>query len=335
MTANIAMLGNVASMAYVGEKPWHGLGQELTAGAPLEVWASEARMEWRVLRSKVRYETDHDGSAPRVWSDKHVLFRSDTKAPLGVVSDRYKIVQPLEVLSFFTDVAKVNGLRLETAGCLNEGRVYWALAKTSHEASLGGVDPMAGYVLLATSADGTMATTGKFTNVRVVCSNTIAMALSDGKEAIKVRHSTAFDANAVRIDLGLADATWAEFTQNAAMLASRPLSKREALAILIDAIGDADKFAKDLREAGSVEKAAESQEGFRGMASILDLFNGKALGSNLATAQGTAWGLVNAATQYYDHAAGRAQDSRLTSAWFGVNAGRKQSILKQALAVSV
>lgn len=332
MSHNITNVNGQNEMAFVGELPWHGLGQKLTADASLETWAREAGMAWKVQRSKVRYETDRAGSAPRVWDDRHVLFRSDTKAPLGLVSDRYQIVQPLDVLKFFADVAERNHLRLETAGTLGGGAKYWAMAKLDQELKIAGVDRLKFYVLLATSCDGSMNTVGKLTSTRVVCANTLHVALGEAGDAVRVRHSSKFDADAVRVDLGLVKEAIDEFETTAAQLATKRLTKQAAVSVLVSAIGDAEAFRVALDKKGAA-KAFEEQPNARVMAEILELYDGRALGSDLITSAGTAWGLVNAATQYFDHAAGRAQDSRLQSAWFGGNANRKQAIVAEALAL--
>lgn len=336
MPANISMFGNVAEMAFVGEKPWHGLGQELTPNQPLEVWLKAAGMDWRVQRSMVRFATAHDQTAPdfQVWKDRHVLFRSDNHFPLGVVSDGYKIVQPREVLEFFAHVAEENKITLETAGVLNMGRQYWALAKLGPEFTIAGVDRVKAYALLATSADGSLATIAKQVATRVVCSNTMAMAMGEAGKAIKVKHSSRFDAQQVRIDLGLCEKVFAEYEQNAYRLASRRLSRQDALQVLIRSIGDEEAFRKAYGETGVVDIALKEQPNVRQMGEIMELFNGKARGSNSVTASQTAWGLVNAATEFYDHIAGRAQDSRLQSSWFGVNEARKQAIFANALALA-
>lgn len=333
MSAEISIIRGKAEMAYVGEEPWHGLGQKLTVGAPLEVWAKEAGMNWRVQRSKVHYAIDRSGGGAiagmKEWPDRHVLFRSDTKAPLAVVSDGYQIVQPGDVLEFFRDLTAREGWALETAGTLFGGGRYWALAKTGHSIRVKGVDPVGGYLLLATSADGSIATTAKFESIRVVCNNTLSAALGHG-EAVRVRHSSKFDASEVKVELGLLDREWEEFGEAAGRLAARKLTKKEALMTLVHAWGDAAKLTIDIAKDG-VDKAFEAQPNARVMAQVIDLFDGKARGANLASAKGTAWGLVNAATQYFDHAAGRSQDSRLASAWFGTNANRKTAVFEEAL----
>jgi len=198
----------VETMAYRNAEPWHGLGNRLSEGQPLEVWQREAGMEWRILEAPVQYQT---GSELHDFSDQKVLYRSDSQLPLSVVSKRYQVVQPREVLEFYRDLVEVGGFELETAGVLKGGRKLWALAKTGQEAVLRGGDRVKAYLLLATACDGSLATTAQFTSVRVVCNNTLAMAVGDSAGAVKVRHSTQFDASDVKRQLGVGISTWDEF----------------------------------------------------------------------------------------------------------------------------
>ncbi|MEX2322088.1 MAG: DUF932 domain-containing protein, partial [Saccharospirillum sp.] len=123
------------------------------------------------------------------YPDSKVLYRSDSKEPLSVVSQRYKVVQPGEILEFYRDLTEKSGFELETAGVLKGGRKLWALAKTGQSGMLKGVDKTDAYVLLATACDGSMATTAQFTSVRVVCNNTLAIALQGNAASVKVRHN--------------------------------------------------------------------------------------------------------------------------------------------------
>ena len=159
----------VETMAYVGDTPWHGLGNQLTAHQPVESWLTEAGMDWTINQSDVLFNVSHDGMHIRTHADSKVLYRSDTLAPLSVVSPRYKVVQPHEVLHFYQDLVSAGGFELETAGVLKGGRKLWALAKTGQQALLKGNDQVKAYLLLATSCDGTLCTTAQFTPcVRVV-----------------------------------------------------------------------------------------------------------------------------------------------------------------------
>ena len=117
------------SMAYVGAAPWHDLGNALPPKQSIEVWAQQAGMDWSICSTPVRYLADQVGALGSIMSfeDQKVLYRSDTKAALAVVGNRYQVVQPKEVLEFYRDLTEVSGFELETAGVLKEGRKLWAL----------------------------------------------------------------------------------------------------------------------------------------------------------------------------------------------------------------
>ncbi len=168
----------VETMAYTGQKPWHGLGNKLPTDQSIEAWKQSAGMDWKIEDSEVRFITGQNGVGMiNAFPEQKVLYRSDTKAPLAVVSKRFRVVQPGEILEFYRDLTEVGGFELETAGVLREGRKFWALAKTGQSTLLKGRDRVDGYLLLATACDGTLATTAQFTSVRVVCNNTLAIAL--------------------------------------------------------------------------------------------------------------------------------------------------------------
>ena len=85
----------VEHMAYVGDTPWHGLGQQLSRHQPLEVWQQQAGMNWHIEEAPVRFIAEgasHLGSI-HSFPEQKVLYRSDSKAPLSVVSQRYHTVQ--------------------------------------------------------------------------------------------------------------------------------------------------------------------------------------------------------------------------------------------------
>jgi len=107
----------IEQMAYVGATPWHGLGNNLPQKQPIEVWQREAGMDWQILESPVHFKSDSIGHLGTIHSfpEQKVLFRSDTKAPLSVVSKRYHTVQPREVLEFYRDLTEVSGYELETS----------------------------------------------------------------------------------------------------------------------------------------------------------------------------------------------------------------------------
>ena len=134
------------AFAYTGEKGWHGLGQHVTKGAPLEVWAQEAGFDFTIKRSRIRYATerDQDVSAMSIYSGREVLFRSDNGAGLGIVSPDYKLFQPIECLEFFRNLVDGAGFTMETAGILFDGKRCFATAAIGADAMIAGHDKIGG-----------------------------------------------------------------------------------------------------------------------------------------------------------------------------------------------
>jgi len=314
----------VQTMAYTGETPWHNLGNQLPTKQPIEVWAKQAGMDWNICETPVRYLTDQAGPLGSIMSfeDQKVLYRSDNKAPLSVVSQRYQVVQPKAVLEFYRDLTVISGYELETAGVLKNGKKFWALAKTGKEASLKGDDLVKGYILLATSCDGSLATTATFTSIRVVCNNTLTVALNGASGAIKVPHSTSFDAQAVKKQLGIAVTPWDSFMYRMKTLSERKVKSHESMSYFLKVLCQTDSHADPV--AGFMNE--------RALKKVQALYEGQGKGSELPSAKGTAWGLLNAVTEYVDHERrARNQDYRLDSAWFGQGANLKQKALIHAL----
>ena len=314
----------IEQMAYVGATPWHGLGSRLSPKQPIEIWQREAGMDWKIQDSPVHFKSDSIGALGSIhtFPDQKVLYRSDTKAPLSVVSQRYQVVQPREVLEFYRDLTEVSGFELETAGVLKGGRKFWALARTGQGTTLRGNDQVNGYLLLATSCDGTLATTATPTTVRVVCNNTLTIALDGSAKAIKVPHSTRFDPQAVKKQLGIGVSQWDNFMHRMQMLSERKVQWHEAMGFFMNVLCDANP--------NMPLPAVLPNE--RALRKVQCLYEGQGRGSTLESAQGTAWGLLNAVTEYVDHERrARSIEYRMDSAWFGQGAQLKQRALEAAL----
>ncbi len=314
----------IQQMAYVGAEPWHGLGNRLPAKQPLEIWQKEAGMNWQIKESPVRFMADSIGSLGSIHSfpEQKVLYRSDTKEALSVVSQRYQVVQPRDVLEFYRDLTEISGYELETAGVLKGGKKFWALARTGQSTTLKGNDQVDGYLLLATSCDGTLATTATPTTIRVVCNNTLTIAVNGATQAIKVPHSTRFDAQAVKQQLGIAVSQWDGFMYRMRTLAERKVKSHEAMNYFLRVLCDA--------QPAMGEVSTLSNE--RALKKVQQLYDGQGRGAELEAAKGTAWGLLNAVTEYVDHERrARSTEYRMDSAWFGQGAVIKQRALDTAL----
>ncbi|MFA9439958.1 DUF932 domain-containing protein [Uliginosibacterium sp. sgz301328] len=311
-------------MAYVGDTPWHGLGNRLPTKQSLDVWQESAGMNWAIEESPVRYMADSIGSLGTIHSfpEQKVLYRSDTKEALSVVSQRYQVVQPREVLEFYRDLTEVSGYELETVGVLKGGRKFWALARTGQSTALKGKDEVNGYLLLATSCDGTLATTATPTTIRVVCNNTLSIAVNGAAQAIKVPHSTRFDSQLVKQQLGIAVGQFESFMYRMRILAERKVKSHEAMAYFLRVLCET--------QPGNTEPQGLANE--RALKRVQALYDGAGRGAELDAAKGTAWGLLNAVTEYVDHERrARSNEYRLDSAWFGQGAVLKQRALDAAL----
>lgn len=315
----------VQTMAYVGEQPWHGLGNQLAPKQPLEVWARAAGMDWSIEEAEVRFVAAGNRNLGSIhpFPEQKVLYRSDTKAPLSVVSARYQVVQPSEILEFYRDLTEVGGFQLETAGVLKEGRKLWALARTGQRATLKGKDEVNGYLLLATACDGSLATTAQFTSVRVVCNNTLQIALGDSATAIKVPHRSQFDAQPVKRQLGIAISSWDAFMARTKALAERKVSDAAAETFFRRVLTYPTTNPADRDTVAVNERAIKA---------VAQLYAGRGKGADLASASGTAWGLVNAVTEFTDHhRRARSDDHRRDAAWFGAGATLKQRAWDEAM----
>ena len=182
------------------------------------------------------------------------------------------------------------------------------MAKVNDGATIVGQDVVKPYVLLATSYDGTLATTARFTSVRVVCSNTLGYASAESGDTVKINHSKAFSAKDAALDLGIALNGFEKFLIQSRALANKEVNSTFAVQFLktLLPISMSTKTVNGIKvqEQVPVEKTKAFQ-------SIMALFNGQALGNDLPEAEGTAWGLLNAVTQHVDHGLNQ------NAAWFG------------------
>lgn len=310
------MIDGRSAMAYVGDAPWHNLGQQLTKGASIDTWIKEAGMDFTIAGAEVLYQDQHKNLMPQ--GSKQVLYRQDTGVPLGVVGNKYRVVQPVEVLEFFRDLVEEQGFELETAGVLFGGAKYWALARTGQEVKLGNNDVLKDYLMLATACDGTLKTTARRTSVRVVCNNTLNQANKDAINDIKISHATNFNSGDVKVELGLRDidTEWDKFAANAKQLSETKMTDSQAIRFV-------QSLFKDTSEKGNTQTGK-----------VLQLYSGQGKGSDYDSAKGTAWGVLNAVTEQLDWHQGKNQDRRLEAAWLYGGVSLKTAAMARLLAFS-
>lgn len=311
----------LVEMGYApGVDRWHGLGNEWSVNDTMQQRIEKAGMAWTAKRSRVRYG---DGPAQRTINDQHVLFRSDTKDPLGIVSDKYEIVQPREALEFFEDLIP-EGFEMKTAGTLYGGKKFWAAASIGADAMIGPEDSMEGFLTFSSSLDGSASTEVFESSICVVCDNTLRMALDGKRKSIKIPHRSVIDVATMKTRLGLANGEFKKMVEAAKALAK----------IRLDAMASR-KFFEDLFVVETAAKPERIEAGkHAGYNKVLELFNGAGKGSQLISRAGTAWGAVNAVTEYVDqHAKADNSENRLANAWWGDGDHLKTVALQKALAL--
>lgn len=175
------MAANVETMFYTREKPWHGLGT-MVAEAPNSKDALRlAGLNWKVLQEPVYTENKE-----LIQGYKANVRDTDRKV-LGVVTDRYKVIQNEEAFAF-TDTLLGEGVRYETAGSLQEGRRVWMLARLPREFIIGG-ERISQYMVFSNTHDGSGAVKTALTPIRVVCNNTLNLALRTAKRSWSMIHT--------------------------------------------------------------------------------------------------------------------------------------------------
>ena len=175
------MAANVESMFYTREKPWHGLGTKVEE-APTSTDALRlAGLDWQVIQEPIYTDTGE------IISGYKANVRDSDRKVLGVVTDRYKIIQNQEAFAF-TDSLLEEGVRYETAGALQEGKKVWLLARLPREYIISG-ERISPYLVFSNTHDGSGAVKVALTPIRVVCNNTLNLALNTVSRSWSMIHT--------------------------------------------------------------------------------------------------------------------------------------------------
>ena len=183
MAHNLEIRDGKASFFSVKEKAWHGLGTIIQDCPTLEEAIKLGRLDWQLEKQPLYLANGN------VIPNKAANVRCDTGQCIGVVSDSYKIVQNSEAFEFFNFLD--NEACFETGGVLRDGQVVWLSAKLPAHFSIAGSDDLIEqYLFLMTSHDGSQPLQAMMTPVRVVCNNTLNIALKSNSNRIAIRHTS-------------------------------------------------------------------------------------------------------------------------------------------------
>jgi phage/plasmid-like protein (TIGR03299 family) len=322
------MPANIQTIAYYGEVPWHGLGTPVPKGVMAADMIRAAGLDWGVelrpargakqINSKGEYSRYEVIRMPRERTE-------EVEVLLGVVSRRYQPLQNVEAFEFFDPLIGEKKAYFETAGALGQGDRIWVMARMPDAMQIVPGDECLKYLLLSNTHTGEGSVIAKFTSVRVVCQNTLMMAMEDGQKAYRVRHSKMMQ---FRLD------ELAEFlaiTQKVFLQAEecfRSLAK-------IKMVGDRlDSYF----EAVFPRSEAQKKKGLKPdrWSFLKDIFEGQP-DLQLPRVRGTLWGAYNAVTCFEDYKQPQQeelQDQRLERTWFGGGADIKLRALDKAQELS-
>ena len=301
------MPADVETMMYAGEVPWHGLGQKVTGSLSSAEAMKAAGLDWTVA-TELMYLANGQ-QVPKARAVK----RSTDGAILGVVGPDWTPLQNPEAFNWFDPIVRAGEAHYETAGALRSGGRVWILARVNRPDAVivpQSDDRVSQFVLLSNGHDGSLAVRVGFTNVRVVCQNTLSAAhTSAASKLIRMRHTKGI-LGALDKVREVMDLAAAEFTATAEQY--RALAKRQIN------VGDLEKYVKRVfvpRQADEPAAGAsdgDSKKGARTVEKITQLFE-EGTGANMAGVKGTWWAAYNAVTDYIPHGRGADAAVRLAS----------------------
>jgi phage/plasmid-like protein (TIGR03299 family) len=312
---NINSSGN-AEMAYAGSKPWHHLGTQVPGLMTTSEALQAAHLDWEVEKVPVLSSKDLT-----VVPDYFTVIRKDNNLPLGVVGRRYEPISNAGAFRFF-DVALGEGQgQIDTIGALGKGERVWCMAKMPESFEPLPGDPVDRYLLCWNSHDGSKAMEVLFTNIRVVCNNTLTAALRGASNKVSIKHTSNWEQRMEVAHQMLFQSVryWEEMKSVSRHLARTSISRVEVGAFL-DAMFP-ERF--DKRRDRMVRPDGRGQ--------VLRLME-EGRGADIPGVQGTKWGLYNAFTEFVDHekVTRKGQDSWARSAF-----GSGQELRSKALGLLV
>lgn len=314
------MTADVESMAYTGPVPWHGLGNAVSPGLAPDEMIQEAGLDWTVRKEQMYLS----GGEAITTNFALTRYREDKYLnTLGVCGPRYEPIQNREAFKFFKRFTDAGGMALETAGSLGNGQNVWCLASLNEGFTLPGDDRVNGYILMYHPHIWGKALSIMFTPIRVVCQNTLTMALANSSGHFRMPHVQAFDDDIIASateTLGLSNYLLKQFEDQAVILSRTPYTD-ETVNRYIASLFDKSLLMDEVIEVGDMNRTAHR---------IRTLLT-KQPGAEMKAANDTWWGAFNAVTYYIDHEAGNDRDTALQSAWFGQRAGLKRQALEAAL----
>lgn len=341
---NIAYINGEAAMAYQGATPWHRLGVPMEGLPNVAEAAKLARLDYNVVKEPIMLA---DG---RVIPNRMATVAETTERPiLGVVGPDYEVIQNTEAFGVLDMACEKFGVTIETAGALGDGEKTWMLAKMPESVEPMPGDKVDGYFLVINGFNGYILYQARLTPIRVVCQNTLNVAMQHGSSVFRMKHVAATRDQLRLVEKLIADLVYAlKLTGDCfADLAKKTWDRQQIEAYIEKVIGFAphDEVEDYFNQLFELEQKHETALSKKRDAILNLVWNGT--GSKLSGAKktktdsgvyvgstATAWSAYNAFTEYVDHA--RVRDAKnpereSKSALFGANAQLKMRALTTAM----
>ena len=328
MSHELDMSTGQPAVFVTGEPAWHKLGtvvsNALTSAQAIEL----ARLNWEVEQWELK-AFDRELGKEALVPGKYANVRKDTGKVLGVVSEHYRIFQNHEAFNFVDALVADKLAMFETAGALKDGRVVWMLARIPAEYRAGGDDVVQPYILLTNSHDGSKALRIFPTTIRVVCQNTLNLALQNGLgEGLSIRHRPSLSERVAeaRQKLGIIHARFDQFDAELHAMLHKEVTGMEL-----------ERYFNACTPTTTGKRAEERRRKIVGQ--FRDNFNNAT--NTLPGMAGTAWAAYNSVSQYFDHQRNfkgantlEKADHQLESIWFGSSHQAKQEAYQRALTLA-
>jgi phage/plasmid-like protein (TIGR03299 family) len=304
------MSHEIETMAYAGELPWHGLGTKVDNKLTTAEMLKAAQIDWTVSKLPTFFEVDGE----KVSTGKFGLVRDTDNKFLTTVSKSWNPCQNAEAFEIFDRFVDKKDLEMHTAGSLKGGQIVWGLAKMKDSFELFKGDQVDNFLLLVNPHKFGAGIHMRATPIRVVCNNTLSLSLGTVSNIASTQtHRKTFNVEEMEEALGIAKDKMSKYKDMASFLG---IKKAEDVEL--------DEYFKLVFPNYGKNKDHVSRNALRAK-EILHTQPGSEY------AEGSWWQAFNAVTYLTDHELGRNPDTRLQSAWFGVNKDKKNLALESAL----
>lgn len=331
MAHAIDMTTGKAAVFVTGEPAWHKLGKVIESAATSAEAIQLAGLDWQVEQWELA-ASDPVGVVHALVYDLRANVRTDTNAVLGVVGKDYRIFQNRNAFDFMDSLVGDKLAMYETAGSLHGGKRVWMLARIPKEYRAGTDDLIKPYILLTNTHDGSQSLRMIPTTIRVVCQNTLNLALREARsEGVSITHHARLDERVkeARTKLGILAARFDQFDDELHAMLDKDLNVQEASTYFRKAAG------LDVAQLSDRQKKARAQAYGQMIANFDNEKN------SIGGIRHTAWSAYNAVSEFADHqkvyrgsTASEKANNQLSSIWFGASNELKQDAYSRALELS-